>query len=58
MKIIDIKHCSRCKHHKMRTEFSANWTTTDGLCSWCKQCTREHRRMKKNSLQPVPVPAC
>ena len=36
------KRCSKCKKEKPVTEFSKNNFSIDGLCFWCKECSREN----------------
>lgn len=51
MLITDIKHCSRCKCHKPRTDFSDSAVAKDGKQPWCKQCTKLHREAKKRAQE-------
>lgn len=55
MRIDDVKHCNRCKSHKLRAEFTENWTRPSGLNDWCKQCMREYRQLKKRAKQCQPA---
>jgi hypothetical protein len=34
--------CTSCREPKPRTEF--DWRNTGALQSWCRECTRDHRR--------------
>ena len=53
-----IKKCWRCKEEKLVSEFYANSTTSSGLTSWCKACTKitqreyyERTRKKSNAAK-------
>lgn len=37
-----MKKCSRCQTNKELSQFSKNRARYDGLCNYCKDCTRSH----------------
>ena len=46
-----MKRCSKCKTTKRKEEFSRNKNSSDGLCHWCKKCSRR----KENLAYKNPV---
>lgn len=44
-----MKACTKCKVVKDSSEFGKRYGVPDGLQSWCKQCTKMHRELKKDS---------
>lgn len=42
--MISTKTCSKCKVEQPFSNFSKNRYAKDGLCNWCKECTKEGHR--------------
>lgn len=42
--MISTKTCSKCKIEQPFSNFSKNRCAKDGLCNWCKECTKEGHR--------------
>lgn len=45
----DGKSCTRCGEWKKYSEFSKDKTKTDGYCSRCKDCKRQHKELWDNN---------
>ena len=45
---VEGKVCTRCGKWHPLSEFYRNISLSDGLTSWCKDCTKEYNRNKKN----------
>jgi hypothetical protein len=45
--ITPTKHCPRCRTHRETTWFSVDLRRPDGLCCWCKPCSRAAWRERK-----------
>lgn len=43
------KTCPRCQKEKPKTSFYAVKSRADGLASWCKLCSNEHRKFHKKT---------
>lgn len=48
--ILGQKYCSSCKTIKEVNEFHKNKATKDGICSWCKHCTKISVEIYKKKL--------
>ncbi len=42
--MISTKTCSKCKIEQPFSNFSKNRCMKDGLCNWCKECTKEGQK--------------
>jgi len=45
------KRCSKCKETKPVSGFSKDARRKDGLCSWCKECQRQHDQQYRLNLR-------
>lgn len=50
----DLKRCPGCKQEKCINRFTKNKRKKDGLSSYCKQCEKEQRLVKKNKPKIIP----
>ncbi len=41
-----MKRCSKCKKSKDESEFHKDSSSKDGRSLWCKNCVRDHGRIK------------
>lgn len=52
--MISTKTCSKCRIEQPISNFSRNRSKKDGLCNWCKECTKEmHREYYKKNKEKV-----
>lgn len=52
--MISTKICSKCKIEQPTSNFSKNRSKKDGLCNWCKECTKElHREHYKKNKKKI-----
>ena len=45
-----MKKCSKCKVEKEKKDFNKDMQKRDGLCSKCKNCTKEHYSKNKEKI--------
>ena len=51
-----MKTCSRCNVSKPCSSFHRHMYTRLGVCAWCRACTCEDRRLKREALTIAPAP--
>lgn len=53
-----MKTCSNCKIEKQSEEFSKDKKGTQGLCGWCKLCTKEYKQHYYSNQESVTTKKC
>ncbi len=46
-----MKRCTKCRKFKIKSEFTKDKRTKDGLYSWCKTCLNLHRRERTRKIR-------
>ena len=47
-----MKKCNRCGRTLDESEFGKNKSHKDGLQTWCRECTNEYMRERRNNTPP------